>query len=175
MLSVIPIIIVCMGLLSGCADEYDKGTYTITNAAGEEYEVKYREFSGFPDTNADFQIYSDGEKIADYTSEYGNRPRELLYLFSCDDCDYYYAAYQFGDFIFACGDKDYLRTEGLTYGKALPDDYSTLKSDSIKEEYRELSERMNSSVDSAELREKFELCGYDVTDVARLYNYSDDK
>lgn len=78
------------------AENGDKGTYTITNTLKEEYRVEYQERLGLKDLYYDYQVYYSDSKILSYTVKKRDKekfkPSRMLYLFSLDNCYYYYYA-----------------------------------------------------------------------------------
>ena len=75
------------------AQNYVKGEKYITNELGEHYTIKYEEYFGFPDMQMAVDI-SNNRKLIHLDCELKNGlvPNEIIYLFSVNSVEYYYAA-----------------------------------------------------------------------------------
>lgn len=168
--------------IAQCDEEkksYLKGEKTITNALGESYTVNYREYSGFPDQLMAIDISSD-RKLIRLDCEMKNSlvPDEIVYLFSENLIEYYYAAgdhsgykgvpesqysrpFNFfftADSIFQKGDDIFFdeRPKLTGYGR---------------NKNSELSQMLRRNITRTELVEKFRACGYDDTFILKVYDY----
>ena len=133
------------------AENGDKGSYTITNALGEEYHVEYKERLGLKDRYYDYQVYYSDSKILSYSVKIREKehfkPSKMLFLFSADNCYYYY---------YACDQTDYIYEAIVVY-----DVESTERSEySFKKDSEEIQKILRDCISRKELEDKIYSCEY---------------
>lgn len=154
------------------AQNYVKGEKNVTNALGESYTVKYEEHFGFPDQLMAVDISNNRALIhLDCELKRGLVPSELVYLFSDNSIEYYYAAGNyFGrtreqfHFIFTA---DNLSQKG----EELFFDERTDLSELAHNDNSKLAETLRRNITRTELMEKFRACGYDDTFILKVYDF----
>lgn len=165
-----------------CAEEeksYQKGEKTITNTLGESYTINYREYTGFPDQLMAIDISND-RKLIHLDCEMKNSlvPDEIVYLFSDNFIEYYYAA---GDHSEYKGKHESQYSRPFNFFFAANSIFE--KGDDIFFDERpklteysynknlELAQMLRRNITRTELVEKFHACGYDDTFVLKVYDY----
>ena len=133
------------------AENGDKGSYTITNALDEEYYVEYRERLGLKERYYDFQVYCSDLKILSYSVKKRDKeefkPSKMLFLFSVENCNYYY---------YACD-----RNDSLYEAIAVYDVKSTERSQySFKKDTEEIQKMLHNGISRKELEDKIYSCEY---------------
>lgn len=166
-------LMIIAALLTGCSYNYDNvlnenfvtETIEITNNLDEQYRVEYIEKNGFPDQQMYVKIYKAEQCIADYATEYENKniPNKILYLFSTDDCDYFFLSNENADYVFW-----YNISTITTKNNIIIISVENLKMREA-DKYVELSKEMQRRIDKQTLSNKFENCEYDSTDIMSLY------
>lgn len=162
-------------LLPGCSydnvssENFVTKTIKITNRLDEHYKVEYTERNGFPDQQMDVKIYNAEQCIAKYTTEYENKyiPNRILYLFSTNDCDYFFLSNENADYVFW-----YDKSTITTKNNIIIISVEKSKIEKV-DEYAELSKKMKRHIDKQTLIDKFEICEYDSTDIIILYELVD--
>lgn len=158
---------------------YQKGEKTITNALGENYTINYREYFGFPDQLMAIDISSD-RKLIRLDCEMKNSlvPDEIVYLFSDNFIEYYYAS---GDHSGYKGEHESQYNRPFKFFFAANSIFQ--KGDDIFFDERpklteyghsknlELAQKLHRNITRTELVEKFRACGYDDTFVLKVYDY----
>lgn len=133
------------------AENGDKGSYTITNALDEEYCVEYQERLGLKDLYYDFQVYCSDSKILSYTVKIRDKekymPSKILFLFSIDNCYYYY---------YVCDQTDSSYEAIATY-----DIQSKKRSEyNLEIDFEEIQKILHNGISGEELEDKIRSCGY---------------
>lgn len=164
-------------LMTGCDYNYNDVSsenfateiIEITNTLEEKYRVEYVERNGFPDQQMNVKIYNVDQCIADYTTECENKyvPNKILYLFSSDNCEYYFLSNENADYVFWYNKSTVVTKNNIIIINA--ENSKMKKSD----KYVELSKEMQQHIDKETLSNKFEICEYDSTDIMSLYELAD--
>ena len=133
------------------AENGDKGSYTITNALDEEYYVEYKERLGLKDRYYDYQVYYSDSKILSYSVKIREKehfkPSKMLFLFSADNCYYYY---------YACD-----LTESTYEAIAVYNIQSKERSEySFKKDFEEIQKMLHNGISRKELEDKIYSCEY---------------
>ena len=133
------------------AENGDKGSYVIKNALKEEYRVEYQERLGLKDRYYDYQVYYSDSKILSYSVKIREKehfkPSKMLFLFSADNCYYYY---------YACDKTDYIYEAIAVY-----DVESTERSEySFKKDSEEIQKILRDCISRKELEDKIYSCEY---------------
>lgn len=154
------------------AQNYVKGEKNVTNELGESYTIKYEDYFGFPDQLMAVDISNNRRLIRlDCELKHGFVPNEMVYLFSENSTEYYFAAGNyFGrtreqfHFIFTA-DSMFQKGETLFF------DERTDLSESAHNDNSELAETLWHNITRTELMEKFRACGYDDTFILKVYGF----
>ena len=156
------------------AQNYVKGEMNLTNELGESYTIKYKEYFGFPDRLMTVDISNNRNLIhLDCELKNGLIPNEILYLFSENLVEYYYAAGNYG--YYWNGDKPFhfifTADSMIQKGERLYFDERTDVSEYAHKNNSELSETLRCNITRTELVEKFRACGYDDTFILKVYDF----
>lgn len=164
-------------LLVGCSYNYDDvssenfvtETIIIPNVFDEQYRVEYIEKNGFPDQQMSVKVYTFEQCIADYATEYENTniPNKILYLFSTDNCDYFFLSNENADYVFWYNKSTFTNKNNIII--------ISVENSKMKEvnKYVELSKEMHRYIDKQTLSNKFKNCEYDSTAIMNLYELAD--
>ena len=141
----------------------------ITNDLGEQYIVEYEQYNGFPNKRMKIKIFESEKLIITYWSEFNDNyiPNEILYLFTENNCEYYFVANAVNDFVVLFGNEIFESHGNQLFINV---DYSEIKSTS---DYLTLSQKVRDNVDKELLIDKFKTCNYDDSDIIKLYDLSD--
>lgn len=141
----------------------------ITNDLGEQYIVEYEKYNGFPNKRMKIKIFESEKLIISYWSEFNDNyiPNEILYLFTENNCEYYFVADTVNDFVVLFGNEIFESHGNQLFINV---DYSEIKSTS---DYLTLSQKIRDNVNKEELVDKFKTCNYDDSNIVKLYDFSD--
>ena len=141
----------------------------IANDLGEQYIVEYEKYNGFPNKRMKIKIFESEKLIISYWSEFNDNyiPNEILYLFTENNCEYYFVANAVNDFVVLFGNEIFESHGNQLFINV---DYSEIKSIS---DYLTLSQKIRDNVDKELLIDKFKTCNYDDSDIIKLYDLSD--